>query len=33
MTGGNITDPDDEFWTGCTDQCPDDCCADHKGEQ
>lgn len=25
--------PEDEFWTGCTEDCPDDCSADHKGEQ
>lgn len=28
-----ITDPDDEFYTGCTEDCPDDCAADHRGEQ
>lgn len=28
----NITDPDDEFWTGCTDFCPPHCAADHRGE-
>lgn len=28
----NITDPDDEFWTGCTEDCPEDCMADHQGE-
>lgn len=28
-----ITDPDDPFWTGCTDDCPDDCAADHRGEE
>ncbi len=30
---GNITDPDDEFYTGCTDECEDGCEADHRGEQ
>jgi len=23
----------DEFRTGCTEGCPDDCMADHQGEQ
>jgi hypothetical protein len=23
----------DEFDTGCTDECADDCMADHRGEQ
>jgi hypothetical protein len=30
---GNITDPDDEYWTGCHDGCDDDCTTDHQGEQ
>lgn len=25
-------EPDDDF-TWCSDECPDDCIADHKGEQ
>lgn len=29
----NITDPDDEFYTGCADECEDGCEADHRGEQ
>lgn len=24
---------DDEFDTGCTDDCPDDCAADHRSER
>ena len=28
----NVTDPDDPYWTGCTDGCTDDCMADHRGE-
>jgi hypothetical protein len=28
----NITDPDDEFYTGCSEYCADDCMADHQGE-
>lgn len=28
-----ITDPDDEFYTGCTEDCEPDCMADHKGEE
>jgi len=28
-----IRDPDDEFYTGCNDGCPDDCTADHRGEE
>lgn len=28
-----ITDPEDEYWSGCTEECPDDCQADHKGEE
>lgn len=23
----------DEYWTGCTDDCPEDCMADHRGEE
>lgn len=30
---GNITDPGDEFYSGCTDDCEDNCGADHRGEQ
>lgn len=26
-------DPDDEFYTGCTERCGDDCTADHRGEE
>lgn len=33
MLYGNISDPDDEFFTGCTDDCPPDCEADHRGEE
>lgn len=33
MAEGNITDPADEFWTGCTDFCTADCQADHRGEE
>lgn len=38
----NTTPDDDDCWCGanggegcacCTDQCPDDCMADHRGEQ
>lgn len=29
----NVTDPDAEFYTGCSDECPDGCEADHRGEQ
>ena len=28
----NITDPDDEFYNGCDEDCRDDCSADHQGE-
>ena len=28
-----VTDPDDPYWTGCTEGCDDDCQADHKGEE
>lgn len=28
-----VLDEDDEFHTGCTENCPDECWADHKGEQ
>jgi hypothetical protein len=29
----NVIDPDDEFFTGCTEDCADECAADHRGEQ
>lgn len=28
----NITDPDDEFYNGCDEDCRDQCTADHQGE-
>lgn len=28
-----ITDENDEFYTGCTETCADNCQADHRGEQ
>ncbi|ANA86407.1 hypothetical protein BH762_gp112 [Gordonia phage OneUp] len=31
--GGNIIDPDDEFWTGCSEDCAPHCMSDHRGEQ
>lgn len=31
--GSNVLDEDDEFYTGCTDECGDDCMADHRGEE
>lgn len=27
-----VTDPTDEFFTGCGEDCPPDCAADHRGE-
>lgn len=32
--GGDLNEPEsDEFYTGCTEDCPLDCQADHRGEQ
>ena len=28
-----VTETEEDFDTGCTDDCPGDCWADHKGEQ
>lgn len=29
----NITDPEDELWTGCSEDCSPECAADHRGEE
>jgi hypothetical protein len=30
---GCVCAANDHFATGCTDDCPEDCMADHRGEQ
>lgn len=30
---GNLADPDDEFYTGCTEDCRDDCGTDQRGQE
>lgn len=30
---GNIIEPSDPYWTGCDENCPPHCMADHRGER